>query len=92
MKKGAQADERTRYAKQHYEHMRKHVSDLAEKSYHTNIPNSVPFTVMYVFSDVCLSFAEEGRGSNESISQFAMQKEIINCDAHHALFIVECDI
>lgn len=77
IEKGAQADERTRYAKQHYEHMRKHVSDLAEKSYHTNIPNSVPFTVMYVFSDVCLSFAEEGRGSNESISQFAMQKKII---------------
>lgn len=77
IEKGAQADERTRYAKQHYDHMRKHVSDLAEKSYHTNIPNSVPFTVMYVFSDVCLSFAEEGRGSNESISQFAMQKKII---------------
>jgi DNA recombination protein RmuC len=77
IEKGAQADERTRCAKQHYEHMRKHVSDLAEKSYHTTIPNSVPFTVMYVFSDVCLSFAEEGRGSNESISQFAMQKKII---------------
>jgi DNA recombination protein RmuC len=92
IEKGAQADERKDYARKHYEHMRKHVSDLAEKSYHTNIPNSVPFTVMYVFSDVCLSFAEEGRGTKESISQFAMQKKSHYCDTHYALFIAECDI
>lgn len=77
VEKEAQADERKKYAQTHYKNMKANVDNLIKKGYHTKLPNSLPFTVMYVFSDVCLSFAEEGRGSSESIAKYALRNQIM---------------
>lgn len=71
-------DKDTRRAKSEdvYKAIKNHIDALVKRKYHES-ESSLPFTVMYVQVEGSLSFADEARGTKESLVEYAISKNII---------------
>lgn len=84
---GVQTDDDSKvFLKKHIESVKKHITELADKQYQRNIPNSADFVMMFIPNEAAYLLA---MGNDNSLWEEAYKRQIIIISPTHLIAVVK---